>query len=107
MLTIFTSNTEVLWYGFERMRVSFTVYAFMGFLDVFSGGLRGVGRSTINTIIMLVSVCGLRLLWVFWILPKHRSFAFLFASYPVSWGLTACIMGIYFIIVMKKIRNMQ
>ena len=105
LLSIYVTDPEVLQYGYERMKVSFTLYAFMGFLDVLSGGLRGVGRSVINTAITLVCVCGLRLLWIFWILPKHRTFSFLFVSYPLSWGITAAIMGVYFYLVIRKIRK--
>ncbi|MCQ2403119.1 MAG: MATE family efflux transporter [Lentisphaeria bacterium] len=104
LLSIYVTDPEVLEYGYERMKVSFVLYAFMGFLDVFSGGLRGVGRSVVNTAITMVCVCGLRLLWIFWILPKHRTFPFLFVSYPLSWGITAAIMGVYFFLVIRKIK---
>ena len=97
MLSVFTSNTDIIEIGTIRMQVVVGLLAINVFLDVFSGALSGMGKSLAPALTCMVGVCGIRILWVIFVFPKYKSFASLMVVYPISWILTiSVIMGIYF-----------
>ncbi len=97
MLSVFTSNTEIIEIASIRMYVVVGLLAINVFLDVFSGALSGMGKSLPPALTCMVGVCGIRILWVIFVFPKYNSFASLMVVYPVSWVITiAVIVGIYF-----------
>jgi putative MATE family efflux protein len=97
MLSVFTSNAEIIEIGSIRMYVVVGLLAINVFLDVFSGALSGMGKSLAPALTCMVGVCGIRILWVIFVFPKYKSFASLMVVYPISWILTiSVIMGIYF-----------
>jgi Na+-driven multidrug efflux pump len=97
MLSVFTSNAEIIEIGSIRMYVVVGLLAINVFLDVFSGALSGMGKSLSPALTCMAGVCGIRILWVIFVFPRYKSFASLMVVYPVSWVLTiSVIMGIYF-----------
>ena len=97
MLSVFTSNTEIIEIGSIRMYVVVGLLAINVFLDVFSGALSGMGKSLPPALTCMAGVCGIRILWVIFVFPRYKSFASLMVVYPISWILTiSVIMGIYF-----------
>ena len=97
MLSVFTSNQEIIEIGSIRMYVVVGLLAINVFLDVFSGALSGMGKSLAPALTCMAGVCGIRILWVIFVFPRYKSFASLMVVYPISWILTiSVIMGIYF-----------
>jgi putative MATE family efflux protein len=97
MLSVFTSNTEIIEIASIRMYMVVGLLAINVFLDVFSGALSGMGKSLAPALTCMVGVCGIRILWVIFIFPRYKSFTSLMVVYPISWVITiAVIMGIYF-----------
>lgn len=97
LLSVFTSNTEIIEIASIRMYVVVGLLFINVFLDVFSGALSGMGKSLAPALTCVAGVCGFRILWVFFVFPKYKSFASLMVVYPISWVLTiSVIMGIYF-----------
>ena len=97
MLSVFTSNNDIIEIATIRMYVVVGLLAINVFLDVFSGALSGMGKSLPPALTCMAGVCGIRILWVIFVFPRYNSFASLMVVYPVSWVITiAVIMGIYF-----------
>ena len=88
---IFTSDPAVAAVGAGRMRLIMPFYVFCSLLDVTSGAVRGLGRSFQIMLVSLFGACGIRLVWVFFFLPAHRTLEFLYLSYPISWGVTFAV----------------
>ena len=106
LLGFYNSNPDVIQWGMIRLRVMFTVYFLCGWMDVVSGSLRGLGHSVKPMLVIMMGVCGLRVVWVFWVLPLRRSMETLFVSYPVSWILVILINGaMLFYICRKMVRQ--
>lgn len=96
LLSLYTSDPEIIATGSIRMYVVVGVLFINVFLDVFSGALRGMGQSLAPALICVVGVCGIRILWVIFVFPQYRSFASLMVVYPVSWVATIMVLaGIY------------
>ena len=97
MLSVFTSNTEIIEIASIRMYVVVGLLFINVFLDVFSGALSGMGKSLAPALTCMAGVCGIRILWVIFVFPRYKSFTSLMVVYPISWVLTiSVIMGIYF-----------
>jgi putative MATE family efflux protein len=97
LLSVFTSNAEIIEIASIRMYVVVGLLFINVFLDVFSGALSGMGKSLAPALACMAGVCGFRILWVIFVFPKYKSFASLMVVYPISWVLTiSVIMGIYF-----------
>ncbi len=93
LLSLFTRDPEVLAWGWLRMRLLFPLYFLCAFMDVTSGALRGLGYSMLSSLSSVVGACGTRLLWIWLVLPLHRTFTMLFIGYPVSWILVTVFSG--------------
>ena len=59
------------------------------FMEVGSGVLRGLGRSTTSTLISLIGSCVFRLIWIWTVVPVVGELWIVYLSYPISWTLTA------------------
>ena len=93
LLAFYTSDPAVVEAGMLRL---FWVSMFLflnGILDVFVSSLRGMGYSSLPTIVMLVGICGVRLLWLLLIFPMHRTLTTIYLCFPLSWTVTSIVLG--------------
>ncbi len=97
ILRIFTGDEAVVALGVAFMRVWAPAYILFVFIEIFSGAARGVGEALLPTLITVFGVCVLRLAWIWWVLPLHRTPAMVAASYPVTWGITAAVFIVYYL----------
>jgi len=94
---------EVIKYGISRLSIVSATYCLCGLMDVFSGVLRGMGKSFSSMIITLLCVCGLRVLWVYTVFQYSRQLTTLYWSYPVSWVICVISQAILFIFSFKSL----
>ena len=103
ILTVFSTDTEVIDMGLIRLRLFAVTYIINSVLDVTTGQMRGLGKSVIPMIVTMVGVCGLRVLWVFTVFPQYRSMFTLYLSYPVSWLATGIVLVTMYAVTFRKI----
>ena len=92
LLRLFTTDPAVISIGMQRLRITATTYYLCGLMEVFSGALRGTGRSFVPMGLTLLGVCSVRLGWVFFVFPIDPSLGTLYLSYPFSWLLTSLVL---------------
>lgn len=97
LLRIFTKDDAVVAMGIYFVRIWAPAYSLWVFIEIFSGAIRGVGESFQPMIITVFGVCGLRLAWIWGVLPFHHTPGMVAASYPVTWGATAVVFIIYYL----------
>lgn len=87
VLTIFTTDMEVL--ECTRYIIFFFVptYLLWIIIDMLSGALRGLGDTLVPTIITGIAICGFRILWVFTIYQAYPTLFVICLCYPLSWLL--------------------
>ena len=73
-----------------------------GILDVFVCSLRGMGHSTVPTIIMIAGICGVRLLWIAVVFGQFKTLESIFLCFPVSWIVTGIIEAVVWLKTYKK-----
>jgi len=103
LIGIYSTDPHVIQMGMIRTSVMALPYFLCGVMDVFVGGLRGMGNSFAPMIISIIGVCVFRVAWVYTIFAAHRTLETLYLSYPVSWTITGAAHCVFFFIVKKKL----
>lgn len=102
LLGIYTSDAEVVRFGMLRLTVMASTFAIWALMNVTTGLLQGMGRSTAPMIISVAGVCLLRIVWLYTVFPLAPTLPCLYISYPVSWGITWLVEFILFLFVLRK-----
>ena len=104
LLSIYTSNRQMIEAGMTRLYMLSGVYGICGIMECLSADIRGLGWSTLPSVISMVGACGFRLLWIFTLyqLPRFHSTFWLFMTYPVSWIVTIIPLWISYKIIRNK-----
>lgn len=99
LLSLYTVNPEVLNYAEVRMIHAVAFLWLTNIYEVTGGCLRGMGHSTLPTVMILLGCCVLRIIWVYTIFAVYQDFAVLMDVYPVSWTITSiATLTAYYII---------
>ncbi len=105
LMSIVTSDTEVIGFGLMRMQRILPADWLMCLYEVSGSALRGMGHSMVPAVITIFGTCIFRLGWVYTIFEKWSSFTMLVTVYPASWLLTGIsMMTAYFLIRRKMFR---
>lgn len=101
---IFTYDEAVITVIVGMLRTIMPFYLFMGFQSVYSGVIRGFGKSTQST---LCSICGMvivRQLWLAVSLSMNYTIQNVYWCYPIGW-ITSSVFafGYYRIFIKRKI----
>ncbi len=95
----FSDDPDVVAIGADRLIMIMPFYFFCSLMDVAASQIRGLGKSVEPMIVSLVGACGVRLFWIYFILPLDRTLTMLYWSYPVSWAITFFVQfALYFIL---------
>ena len=103
LLSIYSSDPEVIAYGLIRMSFLCIPYFLCGNMDVMVGSLRGMGYSIMPMLVSLAGACGIRVLWIYTIFQMDHTLETLFLSYPISWTITTCVHLICFVVAYRKL----
>ena len=96
-LSLFTRDADVVEAGLTRLRIMGCSYAFSALMDCTIAASRGLGRSLVPTIIVILGSCVFRVIWVFTVFAHFRTILSLYLLYIFSWTLTGIAELIYFI----------
>ena len=85
---IFTTDTDVIAYGVERLWYILPFMFVCGFMDMSSATLRGMGISFVPMIITLIGSCFTKVIWVYAAFPLNPTLPMVYISFPLCWLLT-------------------
>lgn len=102
LLSIYSTDPAVIAFGRQRMLINCVFYFSIGPMNIFVGGMRGMGHSMAPMLDTVFGTCVLRVLWVYTVFAMWPAWTVLFASYPVSWTLTGILTGISYFVIKKK-----
>jgi len=100
---IYSGDPEVIAYASRKLLIINSLYFLSGIQDVYSGGIKGFGRSTVAMVNGIVGVCLTRLIYIWTVFAHWPTFDVLFAVYPVSFAVTALLMCVTFYILYRRI----
>ncbi len=96
-LSLFTEDAAVAAEGMTRLRVMAFSYAFSAFMDCAIAASRGLGKSVVPTIIVILGSCVFRVIWVYTVFAYFHTILSLYLLYIFSWTITAVAENLYFI----------
>lgn len=95
IMRLFSENVGVIAYGQTAMRYFCPFYWILAILHSLAGTVRGTGKSIPPMVVLLVSLCLFRIVWIQLVLPYYTSIEGIFILYPVSWLVGAVLMILY------------
>ena len=108
LMSLYNQDPEVIANGLIRMSIILPTYFLCGMMDVMVGQLRGIGYAIMPMIVSLAGACGLRIIWILTIFAANPTLQVLYASYPISWGVTFAIhLLCYLIVAGKKLKQLS
>lgn len=102
-LSLFTSEPEVVDAGMQRIMIMGFSYALSSFMDCTIAASRGLGKTIVPTIVVIIGSCVFRVAWVYTIFAYFHTIPSLFLLYPCSWIITAVAEIAYFIHCFRKL----
>ena len=95
IIGLFTDNQAAVSYGVLAARYFCPFYIFLSVMHELAGTVRGAGKSIPPMVILLTSLCVLRIIWLKLLLPVYNSIDIVYASYPTTWAIGMLLMILY------------
>ena len=102
LVALFDSNPEVIRYGTLRGQTCGLFFCLCGFSHVASAVMRGVGKPTVPTIVMLTCWCAVRVITLLTIGRVYHNIMLAIWIYPITWSLSAIVYLFYLRHLRKK-----
>ena len=100
-LGLFTTDPAVIEAGMHRLTIMSLSYCVSAFMDCTIAASRGLGKSAVPMVIVILGSCVFRILWVYTVFAWFRTIASLYLLYVFSWTITAVAEIAYFLRVYR------
>lgn len=97
-LLLFTNEPEVIDAGMQRLGIMGFSYCVSAFMDCTIAASRGIGKSFIPTVIVILGSCVFRVIWVYTIFAHFHTIPSLYLLYIFSWTITSIAEIAYFVV---------
>ena len=101
-LALFTTEAAVVDAGMMRLTVMGLSYAVSSIMDCTIAASRGLGKSLVPTVLVILGSCVFRVIWVYTVFAHFGTILSLYLLYVFSWTITGVAEIVYFIICYKK-----
>lgn len=102
LVGLFTSDNEVIEIGAMAIMYIMPFYSVFGLTEVMSGTLRGANKSATSALMSAVGILGVRIFWLYVIVPFNPTMEVLFFVHPVSWLTNFIVFVIYYAVMRWK-----
>ena len=101
-LSLFTTDPQVMDAGMYRLTVMSVSYCVSAFMDGSIAASRGLGKSAVPMVIVILGSCVFRIIWVYTVFAWFGTITSLYLLYVFSWTNTAAAEIIYFIRIYRQ-----
>lgn len=101
-LALFTNEEAVINEGIVRLRIMAFSYAVSAFMDCTIAASRGLGKTIVPTVMVILGSCVFRVAWIYTVFAHFHTVFSLYSLYIFSWSITAAAEIIYFVFAYKK-----
>lgn len=101
-LALFTTDPAVIDAGMMRLVVMGFSYAISAFMDCTIAASRGLGKSLVPTVLVILGSCVFRVVWVYTVFAHFGTIVSLYLLYAFSWTITGIAEIVYFALCYKK-----
>jgi len=103
LLGLFNSDPAVIEAGKGILLINSWGYMLYTVCDLVLCCSRGMGKTSVPTILSFAGICIPRILWAMLIFPMYRTVEFLFLCYPISWFINSVLQIIYYVHARKQL----
>lgn len=103
-LGLFTNDSSVINAGIKRLSVMALSYSVSAFMDNSIAASRGLGRTILPTVMVILGSCVFRIFWIYTVFAYFKTIESLYLLYVFSWLITAIAEILYFIKIFRKIQ---
>lgn len=99
-------NADAVAAGMTRMKIYTSLAFILGLMEVGSGVMRGLGRSTTSMMTSLIGSVVFRVVWILVVFAQYPKLEVLYWSFPVTWVITATTHFVFaFVVLRREIRQ--
>ena len=95
-LGLFANEADVIAAGMQRLKIMGFSFGVSALMDASIAASRGIGRSIVPTIIVIMGSCVFRVIWVYTVFTYFGTIPSLFLLYIFSWAITGIAEWAYF-----------
>ena len=101
-LSLFTADAAVVEAGLVRLWIIAPAFVISPFMDGSIAAARGLGKTRGATVIVILSSCVFRIVWIYTVFVWVGTYSSLLMLYPVSWTITGIAATWYFFRVYRE-----
>ena len=98
------NDREVVDAGIIRLSVMALSYSISAFMDCTIAASRGLGKTIVPTVMVILGSCVFRIIWIYTIFAWIHTIPSLYLLYVFSWLITSAAEIIYFISSYRKLK---
>lgn len=102
-LHLFAQSEEVIGYGVIRLKIMACSYWISAFMDNATAAARGLGKTVVPTIIVVMGTVVFRIIWIYTVFAYFHTLDSLYLLYACAWILTAAAGNFYFFRQYRKL----
>ena len=102
-LSLFANEPAVIDAGMDRLRIMAFSYAVAPLMDNSIAASRGIGKSIVPTIVVIMGSCVFRVVWIYTVFAYFHTVPSLYLLYIFSWAITGIAELLYFRRSYKKV----
>ena len=95
-LSLFATEPAVIDAGMQRVKIMGFSYMISAFMDCSIAASRGIGKSIVPMLIVILGSCVFRVIWVYTIFVWIHTIPALYSLYFFSWAITSVAEVLYF-----------
>lgn len=95
-LSIFANEQAVIDAGMQRIKIMCFSYGVGAFMDCSIAAARGLGKSIVPMIIVVLGSCVFRVVWIYTVFAFYKTIPALYLLYIFSWAITGAAETLYF-----------
>lgn len=103
LLGLFNGDPAVIEAGKGILLINSWGYMLYTVCDLVLCCSRGMGKTSVPTILSFAGICIPRILWAMLVFPVNRTVDFLFLCYPISWFINSVLQIVYYVHTRKKL----
>ena len=103
--SLFSNEEAVIEAGLQRTRIMSFSYAVSAFMDCTIAACRGIGKSLVPTIIVIMGSCVFRIVWIYTVFAYFHTIPSLYLLYIFSWTITAIAEIVCFVVYYGKLKR--
>lgn len=104
-LGLFTNDDDVIKYGTVKLSIMTFSYCVSAFMDNSIAAARGLGKTTVPTVIVIMGTVVFRIIWIYTVFAYFRTLESIYILYVCAWVFTAIAGNIYLYKEYRKIFN--